>query len=320
MIDAMTVQRTLCKLSYWSGKCDGNLADPTFRDALKRFQQDVGLTADGWYGAKSDAVVGAYVGQLDQAPAALKQCRRWRLTVYYLAEEALYPGAKDTPIPDVNGNALAKVSAGAYAAAALEGTIKMNDGRLLNVAGRVVPVSGAKAAAYDGVFAIAKKNGWVPDKVGYTGLRLDAAGAVAAVCAFAEVPAGKIGLGYGTGRGGVPYTPFRTVAADVGAYGPRTKLPSEPRFYGKGGVSPPGTRAFIADWVGVRLPDGTTHDGFFTVNDTGGAIFGAHFDVFGGTKSLYEKELKNLRRWPSRGHVWFEGIEEKLPVTYSYGI
>jgi 3D (Asp-Asp-Asp) domain-containing protein len=72
---------------------------------------------------------------------------------------------------------------------------------------------------------------------------------------------------------------------------------------------------FILELAGVRLPDGTTHDGWCTVNDTGGAIFGAHFDVFTGVKALAAKV-----KIPSLAHVWFEGIEQRLPMNYGYGL
>lgn len=63
------------------------------------------------------------------------------------------------------------------------------------------------------------------------------------------------------------------------------------------------------------LPDGTTHDGWFVVNDTGGAIFGAHFDVFTGSDAL-RKQVKV----PAFGQVWFAGIEKRIPAGYTYGL
>ncbi len=78
---------------------------------------------------------------------------------------------------------------------------------------------------------------------------------------------------------------------------------------------PPGTRVYIKEYDGLGLPDGTTHDGWFIVNDTGGAIFGAHFDVFTGTRALRKRlEL------PEFGQVWFAGIEQRIAPDYTYGL
>lgn len=189
----------------------------------------------------------------------------------------------------------------------------MQDGRLLNVAGTTVPVA---HDVYAGVFDIAKRNSWIPNKPGYAGLVLDSSSTrVVKVSAFALVPPAKVGLGYGTQKG-VPLQPFRTLAADIG-YPKYTHV--EPKFKGKGGVCPPGTEVFILNMVGVSCPDGKgktfIHDGWFVVNDTGGGIFGAHFDVFVGSAALFTPV-----RHPHIGHIWFAGIEDKLSPTYSYGI
>lgn len=44
-------------------------------------------------------------------------------------------------------------------------------------------------------------------------------------------------------------------------------------------------------------------------------IFGAHFDVFSGSKALAKKANQ-----PSRAHIWFEGVEDRLPMDYAYGL
>lgn len=313
LLSALDVQQLLHRLSYWNGPLNGDLREETFRDAFRKFQSDTGLGADGWYGAQSDTVLRRIGIQLSKAPSDLQQARRWRLTSYYVAAEGEKAGPKTVPIPGVDGKPLAMVSAGDYAAAALEGTIRMKDGRLLNVAGVNVK---APHEAYAGVFTFAQRNKWIPDKPGYAGLVLDKTAAkVVAVSAFHEVPKVKIGLGYGTLRG-VPLRPFRTLAADIGVPKYRT---ADPTFKGKGGVCPPGTEVFIVEMVGVKCPDGLggefVHDGWFVVNDTGGGIFGAHFDVFVGSSAL-----SRPARHPHVGHIWFQGIEAKLAPTYSYGI
>jgi 3D (Asp-Asp-Asp) domain-containing protein len=126
---------------------------------------------------------------------------------------------------------------------------------------------------------------------------------------------------------GVPLEPYKTVAADIGAF--RT---SDERFRGqwsasqgryvpvdgKTGLVPTGTRAYIRQLDGVTLPNGKRHDGWVLANDTGGAIFGAHFDVFVGEKQNGEALVKlaggNLV------DVWFDGIESRVPPGYAYGI
>ncbi len=57
--------------------------------------------------------------------------------------------------------------------------------------------------------------------------------------------------------------PMRTVATD-------------PR------VIPRRTRLFIRETVGLRLADGTVHDGYWYASDTGGAIRGAKIDLYTG--------------------------------------
>ena len=77
-------------------------------------------------------------------------------------------------------------------------------------------------------------------------------GRVVRALAFHEVPRDKRGAGYGSARG-IAYTPFRTLAADIGhkGYG---KV--DPRWKGKGGLVPPGTQVYIKEYDGLRLPDG----------------------------------------------------------------
>lgn len=312
------IQRLLNVLGYTATPAGGTLREETWRAILKKFQTDQGLSSDGWYGVKSDTALRALATQLGSAPKEMKQCRRWRITQYYVAGEGEHAGTATTPILTPSGFPLAYVTAGDFASAALEGTIKLKDGRLLNVAGQNVK---APQGAYDGVLAIAQKNGWVPSKPGYAGLVLDSANQVKAVSAFSLVAADKIGDGYGTVRG-IPMSPYRTLAADIGAY-----KTSEPQFYGKGGVLPPGTEFFIAEFVGKTCPNGKggtfVHDGWFVVNDTGGGIFGAHVDVFSGSRAM-ALQISH----PNICHVWFRGMaggrsytaETRLPYTYSYGL
>jgi 3D (Asp-Asp-Asp) domain-containing protein len=47
-------------------------------------------------------------------------------------------------------------------------------------------------------------------------------------------------------------------------------------------VIPRRTRVFIRETVGIRLPDGTVHDGYWYASDTGGAIRGQRVDLYTG--------------------------------------
>ena len=57
--------------------------------------------------------------------------------------------------------------------------------------------------------------------------------------------------------------PMRTMAVD-------------PRYI------PRRTRLFIPETVGMRMPDGTVHDGYWYASDTGGAIKGQKIDLYTG--------------------------------------
>lgn len=230
--------------------------------------------------------------------------RKFRLTYYWLAEQARFSGPRTVPVYDKDGKVLDHVEPAYFAAMSLQGTGKMRDGRLFNVASTWVPV---KHQDYAGVYEYHRK--YLPRRAGgYSGINIKG-DQVASAMAFRIVPESQFGEGYGIIRG-IPLKPFRTLAADIGAL-----KSHEPKWKDKGGICPPLTQVFIEEFVGVKLPDGTEHDGWFVVNDTGGGIFGCHFDVFVGTKSLKEKVSI-----PGTGTVWYKGIDERVPVGYDHGL
>ncbi len=57
---------------------------------------------------------------------------------------------------------------------------------------------------------------------------------------------------------------------------PMRTLATDPR------VIPRRTKLFIRETVGIRLPDGTVHDGYWYASDTGGAIRGQRVDLYTG--------------------------------------
>lgn len=78
---------------------------------------------------------------------------------------------------------------------------------------------------------------------------------------------------HGLGAGGYHLIPFRSIAVD------RNEIAL-------------GTRLFVPEAVGMRLPDGTIHDGLFYAHDVGGGIKGRRVDFFTGTgrrQDVFEK-------------------------------
>ena len=70
---------------------------------------------------------------------------------------------------------------------------------------------------------------------------------------------------FGDGTDGYVLVPYRTIAAN-------------PSFLKAGTVM------YIPSALGQQLPDGTKHDGYFFIADTGGEIKGNHIDVFQGDR------------------------------------
>jgi len=309
ILSTTDVQVALKKLGYFDGPIDGDYYDDNFRDDLRRFQRDYPAcgAVDGWYGKLTNAVLEPMLARVKlHAPADLHEMRRWRLTYYWVGNVRAH-GAGAVPLYDRDtGNVLDRVAPMAFAEVSLQGSSVLPDGRLINVAGWK-PI-GNDTTFYKPVLEYARRQGWVPQRPGYAGLQLADDGGIVQVRTFAVRKPGP--KGWPVVTKGIECDPFRTLAADNGIL-PR----HDPAFKAKGGVVPAGTRVFILEMVGVRLPNGQTHDGWFTVNDTGGGIFGAHFDVFAGVPALAKQV-----RIPPLAHIWFEGIEERLSMNYAYGL
>lgn len=311
------MQQWLARFGYYDGLIDGDYMASDFRDDLRRFQRDYSAKAgadDGWYGAKTESALLPLIDRYNQAEPALtaagikiQSMRRWQLTYYYIGDQSQWSGPENAAMYDPHGDVIATVEAGCYVEASLEGTTRLRDGRLINVAsGSYVTVD---PHDWVDVYAIIKRNGWLA-KPGWGGVSLnDDRTAVDAVRRFYEKPASPE-TGYPVEAKGIPLDPFRTLAADNG----RMRR-HDPNFKGKGGVAPAGTKVFILEFVGKPLPDGSAHDGWFTVNDTGSGIYGAHFDVFTGSR-----HAGDAAHIPERAHIWFDGIEDRLVMDYAYGL
>ena len=259
------------------------------------------------------------LGAGQSPPADPRAYRKFRLTTYHVVNQDDVPtGAVRVPLYNDKAQRIAEGSPAFFAQLALEGTARLSDGRVVNVTGKQVSVSHDEYAsvlayhqkAYAGADRKKRAQGRPPTPTQYSGIVVQG-GRVVRALAFKVVDAAQRGTGYGMSHG-LPYTPFRTLAADIGHKGYKRV---EPRWKGRGGLVPIGTHVYIKEYDGLRLPDGSTHDGWFIVNDTGGAIFGAHFDVFTGTRAQ-----RKALRLPEFGQVWFAGIEQRIPVGYTYGL
>jgi 3D (Asp-Asp-Asp) domain-containing protein len=256
------------------------------------------------------AALERYENALAGAPPSLQQMRSWRFTRYYVADEAAY-GFGFVPVWTDDHELISRVSARFFAKLALEGTGILRDGRLVNVTGKWVP---SEPDEYAEVVKVAHEYDWLPKKAGYAGLRVkeeNGTWLARSVMSFELVPDARRGVGFGT-IAGQPMVPFKTAATDTGQ-----KISHDRNYFALGGVIPRGTRFWVADFVGMVLPDGSKHDGWWTANDTGGGIEGNQCDLFVGTDSLSKQVL-----WPvgsGRGYLWYAGIESRIPARYEFG-
>jgi 3D (Asp-Asp-Asp) domain-containing protein len=82
---------------------------------------------------------------------------------------------------------------------------------------------------------------------------------------------------HGAAYGRCPLVPYRTIAVD-------------PKFIKLG------TKVYIPELEGTRLPDGTIHDGIFMAEDRSKYVRGAHIDIF------TEAGSRSARPFTSRGY------------------
>jgi murein DD-endopeptidase MepM/ murein hydrolase activator NlpD/peptidoglycan hydrolase-like protein with peptidoglycan-binding domain len=339
-------QRALEELAQQSMFAQPGLLDARTREALSAFKSQRGLGMDAGLDAatrvaiadalarrRSSAITSGHsppprsgststsialpnLGAALTPPTNPSAYRKFRLTTYYAADQREYPtGAVMVSIRDSQGNQIATGSPAFFANLSLEGSGILTDGKVIKVAGKMVPVSHGDYApvlayhlkAYEKSNRKRAENRQNPIPTTYSGIVVKS-GRIVEALAFQEVR--ERGVGYGTEKNGIPAVPFRTLAADLGL-----KPRSAAAWKGKGGLVPVGTHVYIREYDGLQLPDGTVHDGWFIVNDTGGAIFGVHFDVFTGTRALRQKA-----KLPEFGQVWFAGIEQRIKPDDTYGL
>ncbi|HEX8110132.1 MAG TPA: hypothetical protein VF516_20520 [Kofleriaceae bacterium] len=222
------------------------------------------------------------------------------------------------------GDVIAEVPAGFFAEMAREGRGRLRDGRLLTGDGWRSPAGRDYAAVLTVHLRRYPEGHRNRDRQRVSGITV-VGGEVKTVRAYAEVPAARIGLGYGVLRG-IPLEPFKTLAADLGGFESSDERyrgawsEGKQRYLvvdGKTGLVPTGTRVYVRQLDGVMLPNGKRHDGWLVVNDTRAGTYGAHFDVFVGDRQ-YGKELVALTGGPFVD-VWFDGIEARVPAGYDHG-
>lgn len=294
------LQLLLSFLGHYDGPFDGQPVP----EAVKRFQRHVGLTADGIAGPKTYARLAPLEAALKVAPEKLVRAAPWRMTSYHIAEQIR---TGQVPMVDTHGRILGMVDSSFFAEAALEGTARLIGGKLVNVDQWVKALRPVEYASVAGWYLSYVKGqtdaGKTPKPSGYFGIQMTG-NVVTSVMAFREIQ--DAGVGYGKEKLGIAKVPFKTLAADL--------IPKPVKWQKHVGLVAPGTEVFILEWVGRKFPGGL-HDGWFTVNDCGGGIYGSHFDEFVGTKGL-EKTYPIIER----AHIWWKGIEAKVPVGYDLGL
>ena len=141
---------------------------------------------------------------------------------------------------------------------------------------------------YDAVIAIERTASKTPDSaIGSSGEAADAGGLTAEQAELmAEDPDWHAHASlYHAGGGGATGNDSlgcRPVAMRTEATDPR--------------VIPRRTRLFIRETVGLRLSDGTVHDGYWYASDTGGAIKGQRVDLYTGNGRGSMQQARGLNQ------------------------
>jgi len=154
------------------------------------------------------------------------------------------------PVLDQTNKLIAMVDPELFADGSLEGTFRLNDGRVLNVSGAY---TAAPATVSQELKKIADKK--YRGRYGYVGLSKD-------YLHYFTYTISNTTWGIGTHN--KPLYPFVSVAAD-------------PIIY------PFGTVLYCPILENKQLPNGETHLGYLSVDDVGSAILGQHCDFFTGT-------------------------------------
>ncbi len=197
--------------------------------ALQRLQGDSGLKkpdkpirppSPGWVCWKYK------LSFLTRSGVPAKRLSRFRLTHYYVVNEADYPAAAEkVPVLNSKGQTLANVPAAFFNDMVMEGTGKLSDGRLLNVEGKRVDV-GHLSEYTRLVLPDARKR--YAKNFKYMALTLEGDRVQKAMAFHLKEPGAG---GFGVLRN-IPLTPFKTLAADLGYYktsDPNTGAPKAAR-------------------------------------------------------------------------------------------
>ncbi len=254
--------------------------DATTIAAVRVFQRDHGLTPDGIAGPNTQAAINKYCITGPNEPATVGHLSRFLITSYMSACESDSGSNKVIPAEDDNGNKLAMLDPHFFANLALEGTGKLDDGRVLNVTGKYI---NAPQIVRDTLLPVCKQMFGL--HYTYGGVNSDASKYFAYKVLEPQFP-------WGVGIHNEPLKLWRSLASDQH-------------------LIPFGTKVYILELDGMVLPDGLIHDGWCQVDDTGSAIKLNHFDWFVGKKSF----MKQIHRFDVL-HIWFQGSEALFPRDY----
>lgn len=248
--------------------------------AIRVFQKDHGLTPDGIAGKNTQAAINQYCIVGNNEPETVGSLSRFLITSYMSACESDSGNNKIIPAVDDNGHTLAILDTHFFANLALEGTGKLDDGRVLNVTGKYVT---APQIVRDQLLPTCKQMFGL--HYTYGGINADASKYFAYKVLAPQFP-------WGVGIHNEPLKLWRSLAADQS-------------------LIPFGTKVYILELDGMTLPDGFIHDGWCQVDDTGSAIRKNHFDWFVGKNSF----MKQIHRFDVL-HIWFQGSEDIFPKDY----